>query len=182
MFKGSWLTFDYFSSTLFRSLSSKCTLLKHRYDDCFNIWFKGYLQPELDASPPSSAFKIHSNVPDHSILPIEAPAANHAHSTPDADIPPHRSHLVTSWAPAFQPRRPPQGSNTTPLDAQQPPPPTDEVSPTYKTPNPIDTVGKNRAEIKAEEYERACGDSWRSYQSCLTASTAFTPIWSLSKV
>ena len=32
---------------------------------------------------------------------------------------------------------------------------------------PIDTRGKTRAQIKAEEYERNCGALWRTYQTCL---------------
>lgn len=27
------------------SLSSECTPLKHEYDNCFNSWFEGYLEP-----------------------------------------------------------------------------------------------------------------------------------------
>jgi hypothetical protein len=34
----------------------------------------------------------------------------------------------------------------------------------------IDTRGKTRAQIKAEEYEKACGGYWRDYQSCLKVS------------
>jgi TRIAP1/MDM35 family protein len=30
------------------SLSSGCTPLKHAYDNCFNAWFEGYLQPIAD--------------------------------------------------------------------------------------------------------------------------------------
>ncbi|KII90508.1 hypothetical protein PLICRDRAFT_39068 [Plicaturopsis crispa FD-325 SS-3] len=29
------------------SLSSDCTPLKHEYDNCFNAWFEGYLQPAV---------------------------------------------------------------------------------------------------------------------------------------
>ena len=32
---------------------------------------------------------------------------------------------------------------------------------------PITFEGKNRAQIKAQEYERACGEAWRNYQKCL---------------
>jgi hypothetical protein len=36
---------------------------------------------------------------------------------------------------------------------------------------PIDTRGKTRAQIKAEEYERNCGALWKSYQTCLQVCT-----------
>lgn len=32
------------------SLSAQCTPLKHSYDQCFNSWFEGYLQPAIDAT------------------------------------------------------------------------------------------------------------------------------------
>ncbi|KAJ9111445.1 hypothetical protein QFC19_001214 [Naganishia cerealis] len=40
------------------SLSPECTSLKHRYDQCFNAWFEGYLKPIViphveDATPES---------------------------------------------------------------------------------------------------------------------------------
>ena len=57
----------------------------------------------------------------------------------------------------------------------------DEVSPTYRNAQPFDVVGKNRAEIKAQEYERACGVSWRSYQICLKASIVFTFLAAVAK-
>lgn len=34
----------------------------------------------------------------------------------------------------------------------------------------IDTKGKTRAQVKAEEYERSCGEAWTRYQSCLKVS------------
>jgi hypothetical protein len=39
----------------------------------------------------------------------------------------------------------------------------------------IDTRGKTRAQIKAEEYEKACGGYWRDYQSCLKVSSDMYP-------
>jgi hypothetical protein len=35
------------------SLSSQCTPLKRAYDQCFNSWFEGYLQPAIDESSAS---------------------------------------------------------------------------------------------------------------------------------
>jgi len=32
------------------SLSSKCTSLKHEYDNCFNSWFEGYLEPVVGSN------------------------------------------------------------------------------------------------------------------------------------
>ena len=37
------------------SLSTQCTPLKHAYDQCFNSWFEGYLQPAIEESQPSNA-------------------------------------------------------------------------------------------------------------------------------
>ncbi|GHJ84744.1 hypothetical protein NliqN6_1146 [Naganishia liquefaciens] len=33
------------------SLSQECTASKHRYDQCFNAWFEGYLKPIVAAQP-----------------------------------------------------------------------------------------------------------------------------------
>lgn len=41
---------------------------------------------------------------------------------------------------------------------------------------PIDTRGKTRAQIKAEEYERNCGALWRNYQSCLKVRHPLSPV------
>lgn len=32
------------------SLSAQCTPLKLAYDQCFNSWFEGYLQPAINAT------------------------------------------------------------------------------------------------------------------------------------
>jgi len=39
------------------SMSPQCTPLKHAYDQCFNSWFEGYLQPAIgeSANPFSAA-------------------------------------------------------------------------------------------------------------------------------
>ena len=34
----------------------------------------------------------------------------------------------------------------------------------------VDPTGKTRAQVKAEEYELACGAAWKSYQKCLKVS------------
>lgn len=41
-----------------QSLAPECTPLKHAYDDCFNSWFAGYLQPQNsnDGEEGSQAF------------------------------------------------------------------------------------------------------------------------------
>jgi len=37
------------------SLSPECTPLKHAYDQCFNSWFEGYLQPAIQSTASSSS-------------------------------------------------------------------------------------------------------------------------------
>lgn len=32
------------------SMSPECTALKHEYDNCFNSWFEGYLEPVVSAN------------------------------------------------------------------------------------------------------------------------------------
>ena len=32
------------------SLSPECTPLKHEYDNCFNSWFEGYLEPVVGSN------------------------------------------------------------------------------------------------------------------------------------
>lgn len=36
---------------------------------------------------------------------------------------------------------------------------------------PINTEGKTRAQIKAEEYDRNCGAIWHEYRGCLHVGT-----------
>ena len=48
----------------------------------------------------------------------------------------------------------------------------DEVEQVKRTPSPvytkpINTSGKTRAQIKAEEYDRNCGAIWNDYKGCL---------------
>jgi hypothetical protein len=52
-----------------RSLSPECTNLKHRYDQCFNAWFEGYLKPIVtsrveDATPESDVEEEEDASPD----------------------------------------------------------------------------------------------------------------------
>jgi hypothetical protein len=42
-----------------------------------------------------------------------------------------------------------------------------ETIPVTVDEGPLETRGKTRAQIKAEQYERACGAVWREYQGCL---------------
>jgi hypothetical protein len=77
-----------------------------------------------------------------------------------------RKPLITNWANAFRSRTIPLNGDTPLEDAVDPS--TSHVAPelqrsSYK----IDTRGKTRAQIKAEEYEKACGEPWQLYQTCL---------------
>ena len=40
--------------TMAHSLNEKCTPLKKEYDNCFNAWFEGYLEPAVAASSSDS--------------------------------------------------------------------------------------------------------------------------------
>lgn len=90
-----------------------------------------------------------------------------ADTSPDQPEPSLRRPLVTSWANAFPSRA--RTAVTVETDLSEP---SQSESPSLRvaTPqntSPIDTRGKTRAQIKAEEYERACGEHWREYQDCL---------------
>jgi TRIAP1/MDM35 family protein len=43
------------------SLSPQCTPLKHAYDQCFNSWFEGYLQPATQESSSNSSSGVSSS-------------------------------------------------------------------------------------------------------------------------
>lgn len=148
---------------MFRSLSSVCTPFKHRYDSCFNSWFEGYLQPALDASRSSFAFKSLSE------------SNSSAYSVDSCTIPPdkstHQSRLATSWAGAFRQRSHPPAPEMPPPDTTADVSKAKEDSTLCEGSKLMDTAGKTRAQIKAEEYERACGESWRHYQTCLRVSS-----------
>jgi len=52
------------TSRMASSLSPQCTPLKHAYDQCFNSWFEGYLQPatqESSSNTPSDSAKSSSS-------------------------------------------------------------------------------------------------------------------------
>lgn len=146
---------------LCRSLSPECTQLKHRYDSCFNSWFEGYLQPALDASKSNFTYSSSSS----SSSPITSIRA--ATPSSQSEQPSDPSQLVTSWANAFRPRRVPKGSASSYDEVQEDATAMKGRAQSSLKPRPIDIAGKNRAEIKAEEYERACGETWRIYQICL---------------
>lgn len=137
-----------------RSLSPECTPLKHRYDSCFNLWFEGYLQPALDNDHARTEAYIPT-APTTQPIPLSHDTAPGPSKTPAARI-------ITNWSLAFPSKptatRQPIASET--QTAASPAPPVEE-------PYVPDTKGKSRSEVKAEEYERRCGEAWRSYQTCL---------------
>lgn len=137
-----------------RSMSPACTLLKIRYDACFNSWFEGYLQPALDAS---RAARSHVPLNDTPAIPVLS-----------KPVPTAAPRLVTSWAAAFRPRDSRTVANRTAHH-----PLIQTLNPGNRIWQPIeeaatDVTGKTRAQIKAEEYDRACGEPWQRYQLCLT--------------
>lgn len=134
-----------------RSLSPACTSIKQRYDACFNAWFEGYLQPALDTTS-------RARQPAPGPADPGAPAVDVSASTP--------KRIITNWSSAFRRREYP--TTATPTDATTDEAPTFQQVPTQLP--PIDTRGKTRAQIKAEEYDRNCGSAWREYNACLKAS------------
>ena len=162
--------------TTHRSLDPQCTPLKHRYDSCFNLWFEGYLQPALDARSSTSlntrlANAAQEHAPVRQNLDTPAPQDETASSS-DQSEPSLRKPLVTSWSSAF----PSRVRSTTAVETEDQPAAlqSEKSSVHVATPQtlvPIDTRGKTRAQIKAEEYERACGEHWRRYQECLKVSS-----------
>ncbi|KAK6903911.1 hypothetical protein L486_03487 [Kwoniella mangroviensis CBS 10435] len=172
------------------SLSPECTPLKHRYDSCFNAWFEGYLQPALAAASSLSSSSTSSNpspiTPTTPQLPLSTTSTP---PTPQINQTIQREPLVTSWASAFPSRRlfaRKSSSSTTPtsgaqgngqpvqeeehhwynfaLSESEPEPESEIVSEAAEA---IDTKGKSRSQIKAEEYQRNCGRFWEDYQGCL---------------
>ncbi|ORY30583.1 hypothetical protein BCR39DRAFT_587849 [Naematelia encephala] len=160
------------------SLSPECTPLKQRYDACFNSWFEGYLQPALDAAQNPSA-RLFSGKPVESKFSspsgssspvISAPPDYPANGRPP---PPVRAQLVTSWSAAF-----PSRITNPRLDVHSPVAVDGSLSPDFdhgsqtRDAVPVDTTGQTRAQIKAAEYERACGAAWKAYRSCLGRAIA----------
>jgi hypothetical protein len=153
-----------------RSLSADCTPLKHRYDSCFNSWFEGYLQPALDASRSSFSYESGSHVSTSSSSSGSSSPTESA--SPSSADPPRRQYLITSWASAFRQRPRHQEPRDLPYEDPLDSPQKDTtVIPSGPT-KAVDTAGKTRAQIKAEDYERACGESWRTYQKCLKVSSS----------
>ena len=164
--------------TFSRSLSPECTPLKHRYDQCFNSWFEGYLQPALDAAhtsqtnppqPPQSSSPIFTTP----IIPVEGEAGP-SKLKPVVD---QRKRIITNWSNAFPTRT--HSTNPVPGTGEN------EARGGYvhqygnqarETFEPLtdaeilDNKGKTRTQLKAEQYERECGAAWRDYQKCLKVS------------
>jgi len=143
---------------IYRSLSPKCTPLKQRYDSCFNAWFEGYLQPALDSAPRRTivATPLSAETVVNAALP-QIPQE-------------HTPRIITSWASAFT-KRPIQGDVPETLTAS----PASHVVSSHPIPTShaaVDVQGKTRAQVKAEEYERNCGQAWKEYHACLTVRCA----------
>jgi len=145
-----------------RSLSPKCTPLKQQYDSCFNAWFEGYLQPALDSSPRRPAV----STPSPSVDDNSQPSAS-------TSLPGPTPRIATSWADAFRSKTITQISPdpVTPSPAL----PGVPLHPVHTSSPPVvDAKGKTRAQLKAEEYERNCGQVWREYHQCLTVRNTCT--------
>ncbi|WWC87070.1 uncharacterized protein L201_001956 [Kwoniella dendrophila CBS 6074] len=176
------------------SLSPECTPLKHRYDSCFNAWFEGYLQPALDASSSSSSSSSSVSATSTSSQPSLTASSSSSSSssitsttlspthTPQDQQQNARKPLITSWATAFPSRRSSKAvqdvsSNTSGVEqhehhwydfALSEPEPESSTQAQLQTKlEQIDTKGKTRSQIKAEEYQRNCGKFWEDYQGCL---------------
>lgn len=176
-----------------RSLSPDCTPLKQRYDTCFNAWFEGYLQPNLAAGGSNSLNQpiyssSSSSSPGSSSSGTQPPNAPSAGVTGIAEqggqptpvtveeVRPGKP-LITSWSNALRRRAyPTSGDAATGIIEDGGIVETEAVAEqkgetgVRTARRPIDTRGKNRAQIKAEEYERDCGDAFRAYQGCLVVS------------
>lgn len=159
-----------------RSLDPECTPLKHRYDSCFNTWFEGYLQPALDSrsteilssrQQPSASTSSSSTT-----SPAQSTTSEIATQEVQSEIP-LRKPLVTSWANAFR-TRPRPVIDEAPLEDISDSYISHDVPEMQRSSYKIDTRGKTRAQIKAEEYEKACGEPWRLYQSCLKVCPALS--------
>jgi hypothetical protein len=158
-----------------RSLSPQCTSLKQRYDSCFNAWFEGYLQPALETSQRQIAVAsdVAADEPKSSV-----PSSSISSTLPTSYMS-SQDRISTNWANTFRRR-----STNSLLDYPLPESrmetealPSTEL---YHIPpsQPLVTAGKTRAQIKAEEYERACGESWKRYQACLKVGLSlFSGCW-----
>lgn len=147
---------------ILRSLAKDCTPLKHRYDSCFNLWFEGYLQPALDHPDRLASFLSAPVAP-----PEPDSRGSGAHASPPAVVSTGTSlqhgRIITNWSKAFRPRAADVQADGSGQSSSMSPPDPKPVADA----EPLDTRGKTRAQIKADEYERACGHLWRQYQGCL---------------
>lgn len=166
-----------------RSLSPECTPLKHRYDSCFNAWFEGYLQPALDASSSAaigdsprlqharsvgdSVRESHQAMPDQTggverPVPLQgSPVEDTVHRNPTIARP------KTNWSGAIgRSSVSRHNSASSVADTSAPLSLGNHESNQVDLPQ-IDTRGKTRAQIKAEQYERACGEQWKAYRHCI---------------
>ncbi|KAL7420158.1 hypothetical protein Q5752_005124 [Cryptotrichosporon argae] len=164
-----------------QSLAEECTPLKHRYDSCFNLWFEGYLQPALDAAPPSplpaSLSPGGGGVGAGGALPLSGTVSSPTSSAGSASASastlapaPAPARIITNWSSAFRRRAPlvlASEGDTAPASAGGAH--DGAAAPTLVS---VDTRGKTRAQIKAEEYERSCGAAWNEYQGCLKTAIA----------
>ena len=156
-----------------RSLSPSCTPLKHRYDSCFNSWFEGYLQPALDSSRSGLTSPSNSSASSSSALSIESAPTEHLSSSSQHNS--IRQRPITSWADAFRTRPVVQVDHDPSMEDPSSANYGNESSIIGPNQKPIETAGKTRAQVKAEEYEQACGQSWRIYQVCLKVSISLHP-------
>ncbi|ODN83225.1 hypothetical protein, variant [Cryptococcus amylolentus CBS 6039] len=167
-----------------QSLSPECTPLKHRYDTCFNLWFEGYLQPALDGRPVVAYPSTTSSAPS---TPSSSSSATSAVAPPpatqaNAEEERKKKPLITSWAASIARRSPvaPRQSQHAHFGHHGQAADVGERAGLESQDHPqggydveefeIDTTGKTRAQIKAEEYDRACGALWKDYQGCLQKS------------
>lgn len=142
--------------------------MKRHYDKCFNSWFEGYLQPALDASHSDPV--VENSTPESSdmgrkVKPI--PPLSEAH--PPINDDPTQLEIRTSWASSIGRRLSIEPSPKRALDE-----PLDAVvnmgEGIVQEASPIEVSGATKAQIKAAEYQRLCGEGWRDYQACLRVS------------
>ncbi|KAK4688370.1 TRIAP1/MDM35 family protein, partial [Tremellales sp. Uapishka_1] len=154
-----------------QSLSPECTSLKHRYDSCFNLWFEGYLQPALDNVAPASTSSTSPHTPAPQSQPTHSSSQSAALHSDLSQVSAPR--IKTNWSSAL--RRETHVDigvpSSLPSDSNSPIAPSTYVAEVVSE-QPIDTRGKTRAQVKAEQYERACGGAWREYQHCLKRAIA----------
>ncbi|ORX37198.1 hypothetical protein BD324DRAFT_625140 [Kockovaella imperatae] len=160
------------------SLSARCTPLKREYDSCFNAWFEGYLQPALQTghpvyeSGPSSSPSPSTSVVDNESQ--ESHRASSVHragpSVPGPAGTADRKMNPLNWSSAIGAanRKVHQESRT--ADAYHPPQHDNDDSESRPIFVSIDPKGKTRAQVKALQYERACGQVWQQYRACLQAA------------